>query len=93
MIVPKENSVKYAWQETIWQPDEKIISAKNKTCRFLNNLDDVVFSDFNWFFFKDARALYQRVWHNNIIVSSSNIDKLQKADIMRWKYENQVFNE
>jgi hypothetical protein len=52
-----------------------------------------VFSDFNWFYFKDARALYQRVWHNNTIVSSSNIDKLQKADRMRWKYENQVFNE
>jgi hypothetical protein len=93
MIVQKENSFEYARQETVLRPDVKIISAKNKTYKFLNTLDDLVVPDFNWFSFEDTNALYKGAWYTNIKISITNMDELQKVGRMRWKIENQGFNE
>lgn len=90
MIVQKENGSDYTREEIELRPDKISIQLNNEHYQYLNNLEYNQHM-ISWIGYKNPTSTF--AWYSSFQVDANNIKSLTQVARMRWKIENQGFDE
>jgi len=90
MIVQKENGFDYTREEIELRPDKIRIQKNNEHYQYLNDLEYNQHT-VSWIGYKNQTSTF--AWYSSFQVDANNIKSLTEAARMRWKIENQGFDE